>query len=351
MAMWTFYYLAILYLASISFNADTGLAFFLRPLRYIIGSAVVFYLLMYWIWPTFLAKKKRLAGVLLIVAVIIFYAFLDELMERFILMNCAECLRNLQASQKGLYALFQRGTLNTVLVRLISAGIVYQLFVFLAFPVGLKIIFELLDKHIATLQLQRENIQLEFNFLKAQVSPHFMFNTLNNIYALILSNKKEQSAETVSRLSTFLRYTLYEANGESSSITKEIELLKAYISLEQIRLDDITVNSVFATDENEYQIPPLLFIPAVENAFKYCSPNNANDAYIFMKLEAKDNQGMFRIVNTYDRDRSTNVAHGGIGLENLRRRLQHHYPGDKSVFEIEDAQGIFTLTIQLKLQS
>lgn len=351
LTLWGFYFGAILYLDSISFNSSRGTAILLTPLRYTIGTIFSFYILFYWIWPYFLSKKKYWIGALLIVALIILYAVLDHLLERLIIYNCDVCMAEMKASRNGYYGLFQRGALNVVLVRLITFGIVYQWFVFLAFPVVIKVFFELLDQRVNTLKLQRENVQLEFNFLKAQVNPHFLFNTLNNIYALILSDKKEQSAETVSRLATFMRYTLYETNTERSPVVKELDLLKAYISLEQIRLNDVTVNCTISTDHTRYLLPPLLFIPAVENAFKYCSVNVTGNAFIFLRFEIEANELLFRITNTYDSEKMDNSTHGGIGLENLQRRLQHYYPEEKSSFEIEDNGEMFTLTIELKLEA
>lgn len=353
LALWVFYFLAILYLGSISFNNNKSIAFVLTPLRYTVGTVLIFYPLMYWIWPNFFMKKKYFAGAALIILLIILYATIDYTFEYLIFSNCPPCMNEIKAEQHGYYELINRGPFNVIILRLITLGIVYQLFVFLAFPVGIKVFFEYLNQRLDTLRLQRENIQLEFNFLKAQVNPHFLFNTLNNIYALILKDKKNESAETVARLSTFMRYTLYESDSHSNNVVKEIDLLKAYISLEQIRLNDIVVNFVTTIDKEDHNLPPLLFMPVVENAFKYCTRNRQNEAYLFIRFDIENSKLAFRISNTYDEEKraqsSPRSRGGGIGLDNLRKRLKYYYPENNSNITISDSEGIYMVTVQLNL--
>jgi hypothetical protein len=346
--LWLFYYLSILYMGSITFNQNPGIGFFLAPLKDTLCTLVVFYFFMYWAWRL-LARKRYWMGIMAVVLLIVLYAVLDYWMEQLMLLTCLPCLEKVKSLRNGYYQFLNRGMLNVVFVRLFTLGIVYQLFVYLSFPIVVKVLFEYLAQRINTLRLERENTLLELNFLKAQVNPHFLFNTLNNIYALILQDKKEQSAATVAGLATFMRYTLYETDNRQSGVKKEIELLKAYISLEQIRLNDIVVNFVSTVDNEDHAIPPLLFIPALENAFKYFTRNKAGEAYIFIQLDIQQSQLMFRISNTYDNDHAFSTAHGGIGLTNLRKRLQHYYPGNNYTMEIDDTGGIYRLSIHLNL--
>jgi len=349
LALWVFYFLAVLYLGSISFSSNKGIAFVLNPIRYTVSTMLIFYPLMYWVWPRFFIHKRYFTGAALILLLIILYAIIDYSFEHLIVFNCQPCVDEMKVKQAGYYELLRKGALNNIFLRLLTLGIVYQLFVFLAFPVGVKVLFEYLDQRLNTLRLQRENIQLEFNFLKAQVNPHFLFNTLNNIYALILKDKKNESAETVARLSTFMRYTLYESDSHSNNVIKEIDLLKAYISLEQIRLNDMVVNFVTTIDREDHNLPPLLFIPIVENAFKYCSRNKQNEAYIFIRFDIENSKLVFRISNTYDEEMRAQTSRGGIGLDNLRKRLKHYYPGTSSDITISDTDGIYMITVQLNL--
>ncbi len=347
--LWLFYLSAFYYLESISFNSYKGFAAIFEPLKNVVTAVLVYYPLVYFVWPHFLRRKKYFLAILFIALLIIFYTTVDHLLERLILQSCENCMEKIKFNQKGYYQLFQKGALNVILVQLISLGIVYQLFVFLAFPLSIKAIIEYFNQHVKTIRLEQENIQLEFNFLKAQVNPHFLFNTLNNIYALILKDDKEASSETVAKLASFMRYSLYESNTHSNNVVKEIDLLKVYLELERIRLNDTVVNFISKVDKENYSLPPLLFMPAVENAFKYCTPTREGDAYIFMKLEVEQSLLEFMISNTFNKTQHQPALHGGIGLGNLQKRLKHYYPGNKSSMETKQTDTVFQITIHLNL--
>jgi sensor histidine kinase YesM len=347
--LWLFYLAAIYYLESISFNNNKGFYAIVEPLKSIVTSMLIYYPLVYLVWPQYLLKKKYLLGGLLILVLIILYAIANYGLESMILESCNSCLEKIKLEQQGFYKLLHRGALNVIIVQLLSLGIIYQLFVFLAFPMAVKIFVEYFDQRIKSLQLQQENMQLEFNFLKAQVNPHFLFNTLNNIYALILKGEKEASAETVAKLAGFMRYSLYESGGQSNIIKKEIDLLKTYIELEQVRLNDTVVNFIDTIDNDHYAIPPLLFMPAVENAFKYCTHTSGGDAYIFLKLDIEKYRLAFVISNTFDKTKHLATTYGGIGLQNLQKRLNHYYPGNRSSMKITQDHSLFQITIQLNL--
>ncbi len=347
--LWLFYFAAIYYLESISFNGYKGDAAVFEPLKDVVSSILIYYPLVYVVWPNFLRRKKYVAGVLLVVLLIVLYAAADHWLERMILASCSSCMERIKLHQNGYYQMLQKSAVNVIVIQLFSLGIVYQLFVFLAFPLAIKIVIEYFDQHVKTLRLERENIQLEFNFLKAQVNPHFLFNTLNNIYALILKDDKDASSETVAKLALFMRYSLYESNTHSNNIVREIDLLKVYLELERIRLNATVVNFISSIDNENYLLPPLLFIPAVENAFKYCSPTTEGDAYIFMKLEIKQSGLVFVISNTFNKAHDEPKLHGGIGLQNLQKRLKHYYPGNNSSMEIKQTDTVFRITIHLML--
>ncbi len=193
------------------------------------------------------------------------------------------------------------------------------------------------------MQLTKENLQLEFNFLRSQVNPHFLFNTLNNVYGLILNDHKEKSAGVLARLSQFLRYSLYESNGDTVPVEKERQLLKDYIDLESIRLNQTKVDFTYETDNSITSMPPMLLIPVVENAFKYCSDNS--DSYINMSLQIRNNIISFHSKNSVDTDRQS-AAVGGIGLSNLDKRLQLYYPG-KNQCQISSSGKEYSISINI----
>ncbi len=344
---WVLLLAAQVYYGQVSFKdlRRTSMGF-LNPLKTTICLILVYYPLMYYVVPRFFYRKKYWKGIFAVLLLGTFYTALDAAWEIDILYGCKPCLEILQEKQPSYYAYLQRGMLNLFLSRIVSLGSIYQLFVLLALPVGLKMWSAYFKERITSLQLAKENVELEFNFLKAQVNPHFLFNTLNNIYALILNGQKEQSAETVSRLAGFMRYSLYQ-DEKLHTIGNEMELLKDYIALEKIRHNQTMINFNYEIDEAGLHFPPLLFMPIVENAFKFCIENKGEDSWILIQLNLKKGFVFFKVVNTFKETASRQT--GGIGLRNVQKRL-HHYYGDNYSFEAREQQQIFTVTIQAYLK-
>ncbi|MDB5278245.1 MAG: hypothetical protein JWR61_3200, partial [Ferruginibacter sp.] len=190
-------------------------------------------------------------------------------------------------------------------------------------PFCIKLLLQLFRNELKTTQLAKDNLQLEFNFLKAQINPHFLFNTLNNIYGLILQGDNKRSAVLVDRLSELLRYILYESDHQTMSIDREIKLLADYTELEKVRLNNTLVSFTFNSDGSINQIAPLLFIPLIDNAFKYSADKPGS--VINICLDIQHGLVLFKIKNTVD-IRALNNS-GGIGLSNFRKRLDLYYAG------------------------
>lgn len=305
---------------------------------------MAYYSLIYFIVPQFFARRKYFKGILASLLLIVVYAVVDATWEMSILNECRECMEAVKEKQSAYYDYLQRGSLNVILTRITGLGITYQLLLLMALPVGIKISTAYLRQRVTTLQLAKENVELEFNFLKAQIHPHFLFNTLNNIYALILKNKKEQSAETVARLANFMRYSLYQDEKENT-IGKEIQLLKDYIELEKIRLNHTLVNFNYEVDNASMAFPPLLFMPVVENAFKFCVEETGKVSWISIQLNLKNKNLHCKVSNTCKKNMP---AKGGIGLENIQKRLNYYY-ADNYSFETKSGQHLFTVIININL--
>ena len=165
--------------------------------------------------------------------------------------------------------IIQKNLIDNILYKSSNIGLFFNLFSSLILPIAIKSSLGYYQFYTKTLQLEKEKVQLELNFLKAQVNPHFLFNTLNNLYGLIVHKRIDESAETVTRLSDFMRYSLENANKKSISLSEEIKLINNYIELEGLRLNNTKVTFTTNANENKKSLPPLLFIPLVENAFKY----------------------------------------------------------------------------------
>jgi LytS/YehU family sensor histidine kinase len=214
----------------------------------------------------------------------------------------------------------------------------------IAVPLSIKLGMQALRQQFRSMQLAKENLQLEYNFLRSQVNPHFLFNSLNNIYGLILNDEKNKSADFVARLSQFLRYTLYENENDKMPMEKEVQLLKDYIDLESIRMNYTKASLHISTDNSVSHLPSLLMIPVVENAFKYCADNR--EAYIVIRLQIKDKKIHFEVKNTVDPDRQSAAPVGGIGLANFRKRLQLYYPHSHHYAAINTEEE-FTVSINI----
>ncbi|RZJ56668.1 MAG: hypothetical protein EOO45_28500 [Flavobacterium sp.] len=209
---------------------------------------------------------------------------------------------------------------------------------------AIKLALDYAKERTNLIELEKENLQLEFNFLRSQVNPHFLFNTLNNIHSLIVQDRKEQASATVARLSGFLRHSLYESGKERMDLAKEIELLQDYIALEKVRLNKTSVHLETTTDGSPYALPPLLFMPLVENAFKYNADNLPTDSFINIYIEQEGKNLQFRIRNNYDAGKRG--SGGGIGMQNLQKRLLHYYPG-KHRLELRDEAGTYEVKISI----
>lgn len=211
----------------------------------------------------------------------------------------------------------------------------------LSIPLCIKLALAGWRSQVKALELAKNNAELESAFLKSQINPHFLFNSLNNIYGLILREETQLSAELVARLSALLRYMLYETGHNRLAIGMELGLLKDYIELERIRLNDTLVTTRIHTDSSEYIMPPLLLIPLVENAFKFC-PDEPG-AYIRFSLDVE--RGHLRATLDNTASPGTVRREGeGIGLPNLRKRLDLYYPG-RYRYEAAEEGGIYRVKL------
>jgi two-component system LytT family sensor kinase len=174
-------------------------------------------------------------------------------------------------------------------------------------------------------QLLIEKQQAELNYLKSQTNPHFLFNTLNNIYALA-RDKSDATPETILRLSKILRYMLYEAGGAYIAIEQELKIIDDYISLERLRYDDsLRVNFNYDVEDMKQALPPLLLMPLVENAFKHGVSETRNRPFVDIHLSVAKRQLAFFVRNSKEETTGGEKVRENIGLSNLRRQLELQY--------------------------
>jgi two-component system, LytTR family, sensor kinase len=207
-------------------------------------------------------------------------------------------------------------------------------------------------------EMAKEKAETELTFLKSQMNPHFLFNALNSVYFLIDKNNPG-AREALHKFSDMLRYQLYEVKDEKIAIEKEIEYLKDYIDVQSLRRENSTVNINIDTAVKGFFIEPLLLIPFIENSFKHLSHfNNAglNDEAgqgrqneIDIHLFKQNGEMIFAIKNTTEgKERQTVMPDGGIGLSNVKRRLELLYP-QKHALTIKQTDGYFDVQLTLKI--
>lgn len=197
--------------------------------------------------------------------------------------------------------------------------------------------------------LVKEKLATELNFLKSQINPHFLFNTLNNIYALA-RKKSDETPDVVLRLSKLLRFVLYEAQNQKITISREIQFLNDYIALEKIRYGErLRIDFHPQTDNENTLIMPLILVPFVENAFKHGAGESTADVSIIIHLKLEKAQLSFVVENTFERESQTEIS-DGIGLGNLRRQLELTYPDFNLATQSEGATFKAMLEINLNQQ-
>lgn len=211
-----------------------------------------------------------------------------------------------------------------------------------------KLMFDQLSLQRKIADMAKEKAEAELNFLKSQINPHFLFNSLNSVYFLI-DKSNEEARQALHKFSEMLRYQLYEANGERIPIEKELRYLHDYVHLQQLRKDE-KYKVKFNCGENvrDFSIEPLLLIPFVENAFKHISHKPGGDNYIKLDLTRRNGYFEFEVENSREKDIETTEQHGGIGMINVKRRLELLYPGSHEL-NVVATDTTFKVDLKLKI--
>jgi sensor histidine kinase YesM len=219
-----------------------------------------------------------------------------------------------------------------------------------------KLVYDNFKLHHVTQQLRLEKQEAELNFLKSQTNPHFLFNTLNNIYSLA-RDKSDLAPESILRLSKILRYMLYETGGKFARVDQEVETIRDYVALEKLRYDDsLRIQFRHETEDARQPLPPLLLISLVENAFKHGVSETTHHPFVDIFLSVNQQQLNFTVSNSLDASPGDQRLPGGqaeakeaIGLANLRRQLELLYTDYALSFRHEG--NTFTASLRINLDS
>lgn len=223
-----------------------------------------------------------------------------------------------------------------------------------SFVTAIKITADWLREHKRASELERVQLETELRFLRTQVSPHFFFNTLNNIYSLSIEQSKK-TPETILKLSELMRYLLYETKQRKQSLSKEILCLQNYLDLERMRYgDSLKINMEISGDIEGKKIPPMLLLSFIENCFKHGANKNIEEVCIDIYFLVEGDYLYFKVANTMPLQPFENMSpagkpSGGIGIKNVKKRLalgykKHEY--DLNIYE-KDHKYIVDLKIKV----
>ena len=211
----------------------------------------------------------------------------------------------------------------------------------------ISVIQQWLRLEVNTKEIEKEKLGAELQFLKSQVNPHFIFNTLNNIYSLALTGS-DKTASSILKLSAIMRYIISDAAINFVSLEKEVEFTKHIIDLQMDRLTDmVSVDFIVEGSIEHKMIAPLMFIPIVENTFKYGVSTKEATKIVF-RLETTANEIIFSASNTKVKSENDNKETTGIGINNVKRRLALLYPY-KHNLQIDETENLFSVKLQITL--
>lgn len=218
---------------------------------------------------------------------------------------------------------------------------------YMAFSLALELSKQWYFQRQRLRQMEVEKLNTELEFLKLQINPHFLFNSLNTIFFQIDKNNI-QARETLTKFSDMLRFQLYECNGHEMPLEKELMYLRNYVDLQRLRRDDrYTIDFHVSGEPITFGLAPLLLMPLVENAFKYISNFPEGNNRIAIRVRTTPSELELRVMNTKELRRPDFHPTGGIGLKNLRRRLELQYP-ERHALEINETRTEFEAVLILK---
>jgi sensor histidine kinase YesM len=317
--------------------------------RFYFSAAIlglIFYINYLWLIPRFYFRKNKLPYFALAILVIVVSYYLNESLGH-VFHDPKKDKPNTEAFHKPMEerAIPRPPFRELQVYYFLLMGILIT-----GFSIGLKMIemYSVTEKRQK--ELEREKLNSELAFLKNQVSPHFFFNTLNNIYSLVEINTEDAQA-AILKLSKLMRYLLYESEHGETLLKNETEFMKNYMDLMQLRVSKkVNVNIELPRENTDLKIPPLLFIPFIENAFKY-GISYRDKSYIKVVMNTDDEKISFKCVNSIvaDKKEKHGENHSGIGLENVKKRLQLLFPG-KHVLNINSTEEEFTVSLEIELR-
>ena len=337
-AHWVFWLLSVAFFTLIFYlNAKTFTADLVaKALITNIGFALSVYVNLYLLIPKFLKQKSYIFYVFWLIVLLSGSSFFVQFFLLYPLRNVLHVSNNITGFDANIHSAF-------FFISLIYVGLS-------SFLQLIKDWIALQDVNYKLAQIEKQKIEAELNTLKGQLNPHFLFNSLNNIYSLALV-KSDKVPDLILKLSDLMRHIIYESKENFIPLEKEIEFVDNFIALQEIRVSANTDIRYQKTGEApEAKIAPLLFEPFIDNAFKHGLPGNAERDFIHIHIEFSSHELFFTIKNNYADMGKWDKKHSGIGIANVKQRLALLYgPSDYSL-KITNENNIHTVQLQLTLK-
>jgi two-component system LytT family sensor kinase len=308
-----------------------------------ISAATIFYVSYLWLIPRYFLKERKATYAIILSLLILSTYFLTSYINDVVLSDPVqdakfqEAFKKLSGGANLRPPMIAFGFFNHVIASLLISG----------FAMGLGVMDKLKQNEKKQKEMEKEKLHSELAFLKNQVSPHFFFNTLNNIYSLI-GIDGPTAQESVLKLSKLMRYLLYESEHGETMMSHEIDFMNNYIDLMKLRLSPrVELEIDFPKEFSDFSIPPLLFVPFIENAFKH-GITSRDRSFIIISMKIGDGQIIFSTENSIGKSsQSGDMQHSGIGLDNVRKRLALLFPG-KHELKIESGETSFKVELLIQ---
>jgi two-component system LytT family sensor kinase len=310
----------------------------------VVVIAVIFYFISYYIVPELLLKRRFL--LLLLSASLVYYFYAITLYLDFIFLS-----KLIEIPGRGYHAYADRilsSGLSGIFLFKNVAEILLDLSYLLSPALIIKLLVGLSNMRTQAIELQRDNLNLELAFLRSQINPHFLFNTLNNVYSLAL-HKSDKTADVILKLSDLMRYTLYESNTPMILLREEITFLRNYIELESIRHSSkVKITFQINGDYENLLIAPLIIFSFIENAFKHGINTSIGSSWVEIRFDVENEVLYASISNSKFVPRPSRRPLGGIGIANAKKRLALLYDG-AHVLNINQTDSLFNVYLSINL--
>lgn len=292
------------------------------------------YILIYKLVPKFLFERKSiLLFSFSFIALFIITSFIDRSFIALMDSNLFSSPSKFEISFFNLQAIIRNALILSAVMGMASMIRFYRLYI---------------AKEEFQHSLIQDNLQNQLSFFKAQVSPHFLFNALNNIYSECIRKQEIEIASNIEHLSGIMRYLTYDSNSKFVSLSKEVQLIKDYIEVERMRISspgDVVISFISTGNFSKYRIAPVLLLPLVENVFKHGVVPGEN-SFIYISLKVDDDSLYFE---TRNKNLAESSENGGVGLSNVLKRLSLQYNNRHDInFNNIDGDFILSLRIDFK---